>query len=73
MYQPKAKWSEDGDCLHLFWGHVKVGEVTLGQGGWYAYYRADNRNERLTSLKDFPTVEIAQREVERALEKAASS
>ncbi|HYF56698.1 MAG TPA: hypothetical protein VEA41_20770 [Salinarimonas sp.] len=72
MYQPRAKWIEDGDCLHLMWGHIKVGEVSMGgNGSWYGYYKADNSSERFTSLKDFPAIDLAQREVERALARAA--
>jgi hypothetical protein len=70
MYEPKAKWIEEGDASYLMWGHVRVGEVTLGGNGtWYAYYRATNGD--MHSLKDFPADDLARREVERALERAA--
>lgn len=69
--KPKAKWTEHGDSWSFTWGHVRVGEVTLGGNGtWYAYYTADNSG-RMKTLKDFPALDIAQDAVERALAHAA--
>lgn len=70
MYQPKARWVEHGDSQFLMWGHVKVGEVTVGGSTWYAYaYDATMRGFK--SLKDFPAEDLAMREVERELERSA--
>lgn len=71
MFQPQAKWIDEGDSMALMWGHIKVGEVSLcGNGSWAAYYNS-GRGSRFECLKDFPALDLAQREVERALAKAA--
>lgn len=72
MYEPKARWVEDGDTSYLMWGHIKVGEVTMGNSStWYGYYKADNSGGRMLSLKDFLAPDLAQSAVERALAAAA--
>lgn len=71
MYQPQAKWEESGDSEFLMWGHIRVGEVTLGGNGtWYAYYRADD-GPRFKTLRDFPALDLAKAATEDALEKAS--
>lgn len=70
MYQPKARWIEQGDSEFLMWGHIKVGEVTLGNSGWYAYFRDQSQSDRLRSLKDFPGIDLAKAAVEHALVRA---
>lgn len=72
-YRPIARWIKQGDSASLMWGHIKVGEVTLGAGGWYAYYIEHDARDRMKSLGDFPAFDLAQREVERALERVAES
>ena len=56
--RPAAKWSEFGDSEFLFWGHIKVGEITLtGIGTWVAYYSHTSNNSRC--LRDFPAPDLA--------------
>lgn len=70
MYQPQARWVDNGDSEFLMWGHIKVGEVTLGNGGWYAYYQT-GKQERFRSLRDFLAIDLAKAAVEHALVVAA--
>lgn len=74
MYQPKARWTVDGDSSQsLMWGHIKVGEVAKGgSGNWYAYYRRNDQDERMWSLRDFPDQGLAKAAVEHALVVAAA-
>ena len=68
--RPVAKWKEFGDSEFLFWGHIKVGEITLtGIGTWVAYYCQTANNSRC--LKDFPAPDLARAAVEEALKKTA--
>ena len=70
MFRPEAKWIEQGDSESLMWGHVKVGEVTMGGSGtWYAYF--NDGGERFKSLKDFLAIDLAKAAVEHALVHAA--
>ncbi len=70
MSAPRVGWKEDGDSEVLMWGHIKVGEVTLGGNGtWYAYYLA--ADHKMKSLKDFIAPDLAKRAIVKALEQAA--
>jgi hypothetical protein len=67
-HSPVARWEEDDKSEILFWGHIKVGEVTAGGNDrWYAYYRFDNSAAAFRTLRDFSAPDVAKAAVELAL------